>query len=56
MGFDWGFYFLPLSSKKSLVLIWLTSEGWKAKSTLEPPRGFEHGTQIIYIFIMEQIQ
>ena len=53
MGFDWGFYFLPLSSKKSLVLIWLTLEGWKAEKTLEPPRGFEHGTQRIYIFIME---
>ena len=30
-------YFLPLSSQKFLVLIWSTSEGWKAESTLEPP-------------------
>ena len=37
-------YFLPLSLQKSLVLILLTLEGWKAESTLEPPIGFEHGT------------
>ena len=37
-------YFLPLSSQKFLVLILLTSEEWKAESTLEPPNGFEHGT------------
>ena len=37
-------YFLPLSSQKFLVLILLTSEGWKAELTLEPPSGFEHGT------------
>ena len=37
-------YFLPLSSQKLLVLIWSTSEGWKAESTVEPPSGFEHGT------------
>ena len=29
-------YFLPLSSQRFLVLIWLTSEGRKAESTLEP--------------------
>ena len=37
-------YFLPLSSQKFLVLILLTSEGWKAELTLEPPSGFEHVT------------
>ena len=36
--------FLPLSSQKFLILIWLISEGWKVESTLEPPSGFEHGT------------
>ena len=35
-------YFLLLSSKKFLVPIWSTSEGWKADSTLEPHRGFQH--------------
>ena len=30
--------------QKFLVLILSTSEGWKTKSTLEPPSGFEHGT------------
>ena len=34
-------YFLPLSSPKFQVLIWLTSERWKVE--LEPPTGFEHG-------------
>ena len=42
--FQEAVYFLPLSSEKFLVLILLTSEGWKAESTLEPPSGFEHGT------------
>ena len=37
-------YFLPLSSQKFLVLILLTFQGWKAKSTLGPPSGFEHRT------------
>ena len=37
-------YFLPLSSQIFLVLILLTSKGWKTESTLEPPSGFEHGT------------
>ena len=37
-------YFLPRSSQKLLVLIWSSSEGWKAESTVEPPSGFEHGT------------
>ena len=27
-----------------MVLIWSTSEGWKAESTFNPPNGFEHGT------------
>ena len=36
-------YFFPLSSQKFLVLILSTSEGWKAKSTLEPLSCFEHG-------------
>ena len=37
-------YFLPLSPQEVLVPIWSTSEGWKAKSTLEPPCAFEPGT------------
>ena len=37
-------YFLPLSSQKFLVLIFSTSEGWKAESTFESLSGFEHGT------------
>ena len=32
------------SPQEVLILIWSTSEGWKAESTLEPPRGFEHWT------------
>ena len=44
-------YFLPLSSQIFLVLIWLTSEGWKAASTLEPPSDFEHDTHgFTYIY------
>ena len=35
-------YFLPQSFQKYLLLILSTSEGWKAKSTLELPSGFEH--------------
>ena len=42
--FEETVYFLPLSYKKLVVLIWSTSQGWKAESTLEPPSGFEHGT------------
>ena len=42
--FEEVIYFLPLSSQIFLVLILLTSEGWKAESTLEPPSGLEHGT------------
>ena len=42
--FEEVFYFLPLSSQKSLVLILSTSKGWTAEFTLEPPSGFEHGT------------
>ena len=37
-------YFLTLSYQKPLVLISSTLEGWKAKSTLEPPSGFEYRT------------
>ena len=37
-------FILPLSPQKIMVFISLTSEGWKAKLTLEPPSGFEHGT------------
>ena len=37
-------YFLILSSQKFLVLVLLTSEGWKAVSTLEPPSSYQHGT------------
>ena len=36
-------HFLPLSSQIFLVLILLTSGGWKAESILEPPNGFERG-------------
>ena len=42
--FKQAVYFLPFSSQKFLVLNLSTSEGWKAESTLEPPRGFEHRT------------
>ena len=45
-------YILPLSSQKLLVLIWLTSEEWKAESTLKPHNSFEHrnlGLGIQYI-------
>ena len=38
------FYFLPLSPKEFLVLIWSSSEGWKPESTLKPLSGFEPGT------------
>ena len=37
--FEEAVYFLPLSSKKFLVLILSTSERWKAE--LKPPSGFE---------------
>ena len=40
--FEEAVYFLPFSSQKFLVLILSTSEGWKAESTLEPPKGFEY--------------
>ena len=42
--FEEAVYFLPFSSQKFLALILSTTEGWKAKSALEPPSGFEHGT------------
>ena len=39
--YDEAVYFLPLNSQKFLVFIWLTSEKWKAESTLEPLSDFE---------------
>ena len=42
--FEEAVYFLPLSSQKFLVLILLTSEGWKTELTLEPLNGFERRT------------
>ena len=32
-----------------MVLIWSTSEGWKAELSLEPPNGFEYGASILGI-------
>ena len=37
----YGVYFLWPSPQKFLVLIWSTSEEWKAELTLEPPSCFE---------------
>ena len=37
-------YFLPISPQKFLVLLWSTSERWKAEFTLEPTSSFELGT------------
>ena len=42
-------YFSPLSPQEVLVLIWLTSEGWKAESTLKPPSGLEPGAPLLGI-------
>ena len=42
--FEEAAYFLPLRSQKFLVFILLTSEGWRAESTLVPPSGFEYET------------
>ena len=42
--FEETIYFLPLSLKEFLVLIWLTSEWWKTELTLAPPCGIEPGT------------
>ena len=42
--FQGAVYFLPLSSKKFLVLILSTTEGLKAESTLELLSGYEHKT------------
>ena len=39
-------YFLSLSPQEFLVLVWSTSEGWKAESTLELPRGLPVGPWI----------
>ena len=41
-------YFIPLSSEEFLVLIWLTLEGWKTESTLEPPSGLLHSFKFIF--------
>ena len=38
--YEEGVHFLPLSSQKFLVLIWSSSDGWKAESTLELPSAF----------------
>ena len=37
-------FFIKLSPQKFLVLILLTSEGWKTESTSEPLSGFDHET------------
>ena len=42
-------YILLLSSKKFMVLIWSTSERWKAQSTLELPSISEHATSAMGI-------
>ena len=42
--FEETIYFFQLSPQEFLVLVFLTSEGWKDESTLEPHSGFEHGT------------
>ena len=39
-----GSLLFTASFQKFLVFILSASEGWKAKSTLEPPSGFEHET------------
>ena len=49
-------YFLPLSPPKFLALVWLTSEGWKAVSTLEPPIGFELRTPGMGVQRLEGLQ
>lgn len=36
--------FLPLSSPGFLILVWLTSEGWKTESTLQLSNCLEPGT------------
>ena len=41
--------FLPLGLQKFLVLIWSTSKGWKAESTLEPSSGYEPKTPGLWI-------
>ena len=51
--FEEAVYFLPFISQKFLILILLTSEGWKAELTLEPPSGFEHGTPGMDILIFD---
>ena len=43
--FEETVYVLPLIAQKILVLIWPTSEGWMAGSTMEPPSDFEPGTR-----------
>ena len=37
-------YFLPLSPREFLILIWSTSEGWNAEFNLIPPSSSEPGT------------
>ena len=38
-----------------IVLIWLTSEGWKAESVLDPPSGFEHQTSELEIQCLDHL-
>ena len=47
--FEEAVYFLPLSSQKLLVLIWLTTEKLKSDSTFEQSSGFEHRTSRLVI-------
>ena len=42
-------YFLLLSYQEVLVLIWLTSKGWKAESTFGPPSEFKLETSRLEI-------
>ena len=49
--FEEAVYFIQLSFQKFLILLLVTSEGWKAKSTLEPPSDFEHGTLEFDVFL-----
>ena len=49
-------YFLPISPKKLLVLIWLTWERWKADSTLEKLGGFEPRTPVLGIRILKTLR
>ena len=56
--FEVAVYFLPLSSQKFLVLVLLTSEGWKAELILEPLSCFEQGIQQLnhYTILIKKIR